>query len=133
MISLVSNRESHVFLVNINRRVYEIDEWNPYLSPLDCVWLYERMRINVKLSEELGIHIYSFPMKYIPLYGEEAKDRKSIEKFWNKKILQLLKHYQISRADIRKSDPEHTALKEKFDKIIKSDRFVELTLTYDFE
>lgn len=191
--------------------------------------LYNRMRINVDLSKELNIHIYSFPMKYIPLYGEEAKDRRYIGKHWNKKfiraiqsvsnatkgivppsesffekawgkniteyfqilympetyiiyrnvfeelgytqkwselfndilspeeieiakriietddfkdlraktknenILKLLSHYQITRDDVKKSDKEYRSIKKKFDKIIKSDKFVELTLTYDFE
>lgn len=191
--------------------------------------LYNRMRINVDLSKELDIHIYSFPMKYIPLYGEEAKDRRYIGKHWNKKfiraiqsvsnatkgivppsesffkkawgkdideyfqilympetyiiyrnifeelgytqkwselfndilspeereiakriietddykdlksktenenILKLLSHYQITRDDVKKSDNEYRSIKKKFDKIIKSDKFVELTLTYDFE
>jgi hypothetical protein len=191
--------------------------------------LYNRMRINVDLSKELNIHIYSFPMKYIPLYGEEAKDRHYIGKHWNKKfiraiqsvsnatrgivppsesffekawgkniaeyfeilympetyiiyrkifedlgytqrwselfneklnpeeklaakeiiesndftnlssktknekILKLLSHYLISRDDVKNSDKEYQSIKKKFDKIIKSDRFVELTLTYDFE
>src|SRR5690606_28248193 len=33
--------------------------------------LYKRLEINVQFNEELGIEIYSFPMKYIPLFGEE--------------------------------------------------------------
>lgn len=45
---------------------------------------YERLKINVKLNKELGIHIYSFPMKYIPL---NAKDRNYIGKNWNRRLL----------------------------------------------
>lgn len=45
---------------------------------------HERLRINVELNKELGTKIYSFPMKYIPL---DAKDRKYIGKYWNKKLL----------------------------------------------
>jgi hypothetical protein len=52
--------------------------------------LYERMKINVELSERLGMHIYSFPMKYIPLFGEEAKDRQHIGKNWNKKFIRAI-------------------------------------------
>ncbi|MCF6318512.1 MAG: hypothetical protein L3J83_04400, partial [Proteobacteria bacterium] len=57
---------------------YKINRLSNYLlfnfkdKPED---LYKRMHINVGLSEELNIHIYSFPMKYIPLFGEEAKGR----------------------------------------------------------
>lgn len=52
--------------------------------------LYQRMKLNVDMSEELGIHIYSFPMKYIPLFGEEAKHRKFIGKFWNQKFIRAI-------------------------------------------
>ncbi len=52
--------------------------------------LYERLRINVELGEELGIQIYSFPMKYIPLFGEEAKDREFLGKKWNKKFIRAV-------------------------------------------
>lgn len=45
---------------------------------------YERLHINVKLNQELGIHLYSFPMKYVPL---DAKDRSSIGIHWNKRLL----------------------------------------------
>ncbi|MDE0470693.1 MAG: hypothetical protein OXH57_02035, partial [Ekhidna sp.] len=57
---------------------YKINRLSNYLlfnfkdKPED---LYRRMKINMELSEELNIHIYSFPMKYIPLFGEEAKNR----------------------------------------------------------
>lgn len=190
--------------------------------------LYNRMKINVGLSEELNIYIYSFPMKYIPLFGEEAKDRKFVGKFWNKKfirgiqaisnatrgivppgrsffeeafgkdveeyfellympetyiiyrqlfkelkftehwqmiyrsfepeerteanniiaennftnleqstsnskILKLLQHYTITRDQVNGSDDEHKSLKEKYDLLIETDQFIDLTLTYDNE
>ncbi|MFH1004795.1 MAG: hypothetical protein V1781_04800 [Bacteroidota bacterium] len=72
---------------------YGIKELSNYIlynfndSPND---LYERLKINVELSERLGIHIYSFPMKYIPLFGEEAKDRAYIGKKWNKKYIRTI-------------------------------------------
>lgn len=218
---------------------YGIDRLSNYLlfnfkdKPED---LYNRMKLNVELSEELDIHIYSFPMKYIPLFGEEAKHRKYIGKKWNKKfiraiqsvsnatrgivppgrsffekaygrneeeyfeilympetyiiyrklfeveleltekwknlfyslteeesieakaiiekhdftnltsktsntkILELLTHYTISRKDVKESNKDYSlikakfdSLKAKFDNLIKEDRFVELTLTYDYE
>lgn len=49
--------------------------------------LYERLRINIELSENLKVHIYSFPMKYIPVYGEESKNREYIGANWNKKFI----------------------------------------------
>ena len=72
---------------------YEIKELSNYIlynfhdSPND---LYERLRINVDLVEELGLAIYSFPMKYIPLFGEEAKSRTFIGKKWNRKFIRAI-------------------------------------------
>jgi hypothetical protein len=43
--------------------------------------LYSRLRINIELNEELGLNIFSFPMKYVPL---DAKDRSYIGKNWTK-------------------------------------------------
>lgn len=54
------------------------------------VELYERLKINVELCEELNINIYSFPMKYIPLFGEEAKDRHFIGEKWNRKFIRAV-------------------------------------------
>ncbi len=213
---------------------YKINRLSNYLlfnfkdKPED---LYKRMHINMELSEELNIHIYSFPMKYIPLFGEEAKGRQHIGKFWNKKfiraiqsisnvtrgivppersffekafgedekeyfellympetfiiyrslfevdlgltkkwkalyhsikeddqlwnetkiilekndftnlkektqnkkILDLLEYYTITREDVKKSDNKYLELKKKFDHLIESDQFMDLTLTYDYE
>jgi len=72
---------------------YGIKELSNYIlynfndSPDD---LYERLKINVELGERLGIHIYSFPMKYIPLFGEEAKNREYVGKKWNKKFIRAI-------------------------------------------
>jgi hypothetical protein len=191
--------------------------------------LYERLKVNVDLCERFDIYIYSFPMKYIPLYGEEAKVRTFIGKKWNRKfiraiqsvlnvtrgivspgrsffekafgkdldeyrellympesyivyrkifekdlgytdlwrdlfrsltpaefeevkpiiesngfsnghlkttnpkLLELLKHYTITGYEVRKHDYEYKALKQKYDRLIKKDQFINLTLTYDFE
>jgi len=40
---------------------------------------YRRLRINIELNEELGLSIFSFPMKYMPL---DAKDRKHVGPHW---------------------------------------------------
>lgn len=213
---------------------YKINRLSNYLlfnfkdKPED---LWKRMHINMELSEELGIHIYSFPMKYIPLFGEDAKNRNFLGKFWNKKfiraiqsisnvtrgivppersffekaygktideyfellympetfiiyrnlfkeelkitpkwlnqfrkirndkslwtetkwiieendftnlnnktkktsILNLLEYYKITRKDVNKSDNEYIALKKKYNHIIENDKFIDLTLTYDYE
>jgi hypothetical protein len=48
---------------------------------------YERLRINVELNERLGTHIYSFPMKYIPVVD---KDRNFVGKHWTPKYLRSI-------------------------------------------
>ena len=50
-------------------------------SPTD---LYERMRLNIDLNEELGIRIWSFPMRYQPV---TLKDRSHVGKRWNRYYL----------------------------------------------
>ncbi len=42
---------------------------------------YGRLQINIELNEELGLSIFSFPMRYIPL---DAKDRKYVGPNWTK-------------------------------------------------
>lgn len=54
------------------------------------VELYKRMEINVLLCDELQANIYSFPMKYHPLYGEHSHDRDYIGKYWNKKYIRAV-------------------------------------------
>lgn len=46
--------------------------------------LYERMRLNIGLNEELGIRIWSFPMRYQPV---TLKDRSHVGKKWNRYYL----------------------------------------------
>lgn len=55
-------------------------------TPID---LYIRMKINIALNEELGIRIWSFPMRYQPV---TLKDRSHIGKFWNS---YYLRNFQI--------------------------------------
>lgn len=211
---------------------YDITELSNYLlynfkdKPAE---LYRRMEINIELAEELNLHIFSFPMKYIPLFGEEAKHRDYVGKHWNKKyiraiqsilnvtkgivasgrnfferafgkdvnefkellympetyiiyrslfeaagltdawkseframqdstlwnevkiiiensdfknledktsnpdILSFLSHYTITRDDVNEQDKEIEKIRKRYKNLIKKDRFVNLTLTYDFE
>jgi hypothetical protein len=197
--------------------------------------LYNRLEININLCKEHNIDIFSFPMKYIPLFGEEAKHREYTGKHWNKKFIravqsvlnvtkgivapatkndktsffhkafgnnleefyeilympetyivyrsvfekklgytdiwkkeynairqsneweeakaiietsnfndigekttnpairEFLRHYQIQRSTLKNEDEEYKSLKKQFDKLIKAERFIDLTLTYDFE
>jgi len=76
--------------------------------------LYKRMKLNVDLSEELDIHIYSFPMKYIPLFGEEAKGRQYTGKFWNKKFIRAIQ--SVSNATRGIVPPERTFFEKAYGK-----------------
>lgn len=53
--------------------------------------LYYRMRINVDLCTELGVTIYSFPMKYHPISDPEFfSNRKFIGEHWNRKFIRAI-------------------------------------------
>lgn len=49
--------------------------------------LYERLRVNIELNEELGIQIFSFPMKYSPI---SETDRSYIGTNWCKKSVRAI-------------------------------------------
>ena len=49
--------------------------------------LYERLRINIELNRELGIQIFSFPMKYSPI---DRTDRDYIGVNWTKKSIRAI-------------------------------------------
>ena len=69
---------------------FGLDELSNYMlynfhdSPSD---LYERMLLNVKLNEELGIRIYSFPMRYQPT---DRPDRGFVGEKWSKYSLRSM-------------------------------------------
>lgn len=58
--------------------------------------LYYRLKINVDLSEELNVNIYSFPMKYHPIRKTDemekdfSHDRDYIGKYWNRKYIRAI-------------------------------------------
>ena len=62
-------------------------------KPLD---LYQRLRINVELCDELNVNIYSFPMKYHPIRkGKDdvedlSHNRDYIGKHWNRKYIRAI-------------------------------------------
>ena len=62
-------------------------------KPID---LYKRLKINVDLCEELGINIYSFPMKYHPIIKDEGNkidyshSRDFIGIHWNRKYIRAV-------------------------------------------
>lgn len=58
--------------------------YNFHDSPSD---LYQRMRLNIYLNEELSIRIFSFPMRYQPT---DMKERTHIGEKWNKHFLRSM-------------------------------------------
>jgi hypothetical protein len=58
--------------------------YNFHDSPAD---LFERMRLNVSLNEELGIRIFSFPMRFQPT---DLPDRSHIGEKWNRYYLRSM-------------------------------------------
>ena len=47
-------------------------------TPID---LYDRMKVNIHLNQELGVRIWSFPMRYQPV---KLKDRSHVGRHWNR-------------------------------------------------
>jgi hypothetical protein len=58
--------------------------YNFHDTPQD---LYERMSLNIALNEELGIRIFSFPMRYQPT---DLKDRSHVGLNWNRYYLRSM-------------------------------------------
>ena len=53
--------------------------------------LYKRLKLNIDLCEELGVAIYSFPMKYHPIRDPEYfRNRDYLGKYWNKKFIRAI-------------------------------------------
>lgn len=58
--------------------------------------LYERLKFNVDLSEELNVSIYSFPMKFHPIRKTSdmtedfSHNRDYIGKYWNRKYIRAI-------------------------------------------
>lgn len=58
--------------------------------------LHKRLQINVKLSDDLGVSIYSFPMKYHPIRKTDnmtedfSHNRDYIGKHWNRKYIRAI-------------------------------------------
>jgi hypothetical protein len=66
---------------------------------------YARLLINIELNEEfkmLGLksEIWSFPMKYSPIFGEFSKNRKFVGKNWNKKYLRGIQCILLSTRGV---------------------------------
>ena len=56
-------------------------------EPMD---FYRRLRLNIDLCKELEINIYSFPMKFHPITGEDRFNRDFLGKHWNRKYIRAV-------------------------------------------
>lgn len=66
-----------------NYMLYNFEE-----EPVD---LYRRMKLSVELCDELGVTIYSFPMKYHPIDDPKwFRNRDFIGKMWSKKYIRAV-------------------------------------------
>lgn len=74
--------------------------YNFHDTPQD---LFERMYLNVKLNEELGIRIYSFPMRYQPT---DLPDRSHIGPKWNRYYLRSLQLILQATHGVVSGEPE---------------------------
>jgi len=74
--------------------------YNFHDSPDD---LYQRMRLNIDLNEELGIRIFSFPMRYQPT---DMKDRSHVGKSWTKYELRSMQLILQATHGIVSGSPE---------------------------
>jgi hypothetical protein len=52
--------------------------------------LWQRLKINIDLCNELDINIYSFPMKFHPIKGEFSHNRDFIGEHWNRKYIRAV-------------------------------------------
>lgn len=52
--------------------------------------LYYRLKVNIDMCEELDVNIYSFPMKYHPIKGDNSHDRNYIGQHWNRKYIRAI-------------------------------------------
>jgi hypothetical protein len=90
-------RFSHEFGLNdlSNYMLYNFND-----SPTD---LFERMFLNVELNEELGIRIYSFPMRYQPT---NLPDRSHVGKHWTRYSLRSMQIILQATHGIVSGEPE---------------------------
>lgn len=74
--------------------------YNFHDSPAD---LFERMRLNVRLNERLGIRIWSFPMRYQPT---NLADRSHVGEKWTKYQLRSLQIILQATHGVVSGDPD---------------------------
>lgn len=87
------NYEEHYVNAILRAKKYGIRHFSNYLlynfedKPVE---LYQRLRINVELCDKYKIDIYSFPMKFHPIFGDYHLNRDFIGKYWNRKFIRAV-------------------------------------------
>jgi hypothetical protein len=74
--------------------------YNFHDTPAD---LFERMRLNVTLNEELGLRIWSFPMRYQPT---DLPDRSHVGEHWTRYQLRSMQIILQATHGVVSGDPE---------------------------
>ncbi|MCT4507310.1 MAG: hypothetical protein N4A48_00865 [Tepidibacter sp.] len=74
-----------------NYRITNMSNYLLYNYNDKPIELFYRLKMNIDLCEELGISIYSFPMKYHPITDHEYfNNRTYIGKHWNRKYIRAI-------------------------------------------
>lgn len=108
---------------------HELTELSNYMlynfhdSPAD---LFERMRLNVKLNEELGIRIWSFPMRYQPT---DRPDRGHVGEKWTRYQLRSMQIVLQATHGVVSGEPEF--FKRAFGDTVDDFQRI-LTMPHDF-
>lgn len=77
----------------LRSKKYGIKHFSNYLlynykdKPIE---LYQRLKMNVELCEKYKIDIYSFPMKFHPIFGDYHLNRDYLGEHWNRKFIRAV-------------------------------------------
>lgn len=77
----------------LRAKKYGIKHFSNYLlynykdKPIE---LYQRLKLNVDLCEKYKIDIYSFPMKFHPIFGDYNLNRDYLGEHWNRKFIRAV-------------------------------------------
>jgi hypothetical protein len=77
----------------LRSKKYGIKHFSNYLlynykdKPIE---LYQRLKLNVELCEKYKIDIYSFPMKFHPIFGDYHLNRDYLGEYWNRKFIRAV-------------------------------------------
>lgn len=82
----LADKDKYIKAVNIAYKcgIKELSNYILYNEKDRPTELWDRLQINIELNEKLDVHIFSFPMKYMPI---NRKDREYVGKHWCKKYL----------------------------------------------